>query len=74
MHLFEAVGKRLFVGCGRSEGRREEAAEKNRSLPARGADLEFVVLSHAPIDHPGNLPTRCKSGNRGGVNATLSAA
>ncbi len=74
MHLIEAAGKRFLLDCGLFQGRREEAAEKNRSLAVRGADLDFVILSHAHIDHAGNLPTMCKSGFRGRVHATHATA
>ena len=70
MHLVEAAGKRILLDCGLFQGRRQEAYEKNRSFPFRPADLSAVVLSHAHMDHAGNLPTLVKLGFRGDIYAT----
>lgn len=74
MHLIEAAGKRFLLDCGLFQGHREEAAAKNRALAIKGSLLDFVILSHAHIDHAGNLPTLCKSGFKGRVHATAATA
>ena len=70
MHLIEAAGKRLLLDCGLSQGRRKEADQKNRNLPFAGSTIDAVILSHAHIDHIGNLPSLVKNGFSGPIYAT----
>ncbi len=70
MHLVEANGKRILLDCGLFQGNRKEAFEKNRKMPVDPATLDAVVLSHAHIDHSGNLPTLARNGFRGQVHCT----
>jgi metallo-beta-lactamase family protein len=70
MHLVEANGKRILLDCGLFQGNRKEAFEKNRQMPVDPATLDAVVLSHAHIDHSGNLPTLARHGFRGKVYST----
>ena len=69
MHLVEACGKRILLDCGLYQGHRKEAFEKNRNLPVDAKSIDFVILSHAHIDHSGNLPQLVKNGFRGRVFA-----
>jgi metallo-beta-lactamase family protein len=69
MHLVEACGKRILLDCGLYQGHRKEAFEKNRNLPVDAKKIDFVILSHAHIDHSGNLPQLVKNGFRGRVYA-----
>jgi len=70
MHLLTVNGARVLLDCGLFQGKRKEAFERNRSLPFDAARLDAVVLSHAHIDHSGNLPTLRRRGYRGPVFAT----
>ncbi|MEI9975056.1 MAG: MBL fold metallo-hydrolase [Ignavibacteriota bacterium] len=70
MHLVEAGGKRYLLDCGLHQGRRKDAERKNRELPFSGSSIDGVVLSHAHIDHSGNLPTLVKNGFSGPIYAT----
>ena len=70
MHLVEANGKRILLDCGLFQGNRKEAFEKNRQMPIDPSTLDAVVLSHAHIDHCGNLPTLVRHGFRGKVYST----
>ena len=72
MHLIEANGKRILLDCGLYQGHRKEAFEKNRNLPFDPATLDAVVLSHAHIDHSGNLPQLVRHGFNGKVYARPS--
>ena len=69
MHLIEACGKRILLDCGLYQGHRKEAFEKNRNLPVDAKKIDYVILSHAHIDHSGNLPQLVKAGFRGRVFA-----
>jgi len=70
MHLVEANGHRILLDCGIFHGRRKEAYERNRNLPFDARSIDAVVLSHAHIDHSGNLPTLVRSGYRGKIFCT----
>src|SRR5438309_7677306 len=70
MHLVESGGKRLLLDCGLSPGRRKDADAKNRHLPFPAGSIDAVVLSHAHIDHSGNLPTLVKNGFAGPIYST----
>jgi metallo-beta-lactamase family protein len=70
MHLVESGGKRFLLDCGLNQGRRKDADQKNRCLPLQGSSIDAVVLSHAHIDHSGNLPTLVKNGFAGPIYST----
>jgi len=70
MHLLEVGGKRVLLDCGLFQGRRKEAFEKNRNLPFDAESVDVCVLSHAHIDHSGNLPSLVKRGFRGPIICT----
>ena len=72
MHLVEANGKRILLDCGLYQGHRKEAFEKNRTLPIDPKTINYVILSHAHIDHSGNLPQLVRQGFRGRVFARQS--
>lgn len=74
MHLVECGGARILLECGLYQGKREEAERRNRGFPFRPADVDAVVLSHAHIDHSGNLPGLVRQGFRGKVYATPATA
>ena len=69
-HLIEVNGQRILLDCGLYQGRRHEAFERNRDFPFDPAKIDVVVLSHAHIDHSGNLPHLCKRGFSGNIFAT----
>src|SRR5207244_2005055 len=70
MHLVETGSRRYLLDCGLNQGRRKEADWKNRHLPFPGASIDAVILSHAHIDHCGNLPTLVKDGFSGPIFTT----
>ncbi|MFA7693784.1 MAG: MBL fold metallo-hydrolase [Candidatus Hydrogenedentes bacterium] len=69
-HLLEINGYRILLDCGMFQGRREEAARKNRSFPFSVDKLHAVVLSHAHIDHTGTVPMLHKHGYNGRIYTT----
>ena len=70
MHLVETDGKRYLLDCGLHQGRRKDADRKNRQVPVDASSIDGVVLSHAHIDHSGNLPTLVKRGFNGPIYTT----
>ena len=73
-HIVEAGGRKTLRDCGMFQGRRSEAREINATLPFDPASLQSVVLSHAHIDHCGNLPTLAAKGYAGRIHATTATA
>jgi len=72
-HLLEVNGKRILLDCGLYQGRRQEAYKINCEFPHFDpATIDAVVLSHAHIDHSGNLPNLCAKGFDGNIFATFA--
>lgn len=70
MYVVEAAGRRILLECGLFQGRRREAEERNRYLPFDPGGIDAAILSHAHIDHCGNLPTLVKQGYEGPIYTT----
>ena len=70
MHLLEVNGNRILLDCGLFQGHRADTYERNLHFPFDPADIDVVVLSHAHIDHSGNLPNLVKQGFSGNIWAT----
>lgn len=70
MHLVETAGVRLLLDCGLYQGRRAEFYEVNRSFPFPPRGIDAVILSHAHLDHCGNLPTLVAQGFSGSIYCT----
>ncbi len=69
-HLIECGNLRILLDCGLFQGRRGETRARNSYFRHKPADLDFVILSHAHIDHCGNLPSLFARGFRGPVYCT----
>ena len=72
MYLLEVNGQKLLLECGLFQGRRGESTERNRSFPFAPKEVDAVVLSHAHIDHCGNLPNLCRQGFPGNIYCTFA--
>ncbi len=70
MHLVEVNGSKLLLECGLYQGSRNLSFERNRTFPFDVKSIDAVILSHAHIDHSGNLPNLVKQGYRGPIYAT----
>lgn len=69
-HLLEFGDIRLLLDCGLFQGHRAEARKKNETFRCDPPNLDAVILSHAHIDHSGNLPGLYRAGFRGPVFCT----
>lgn len=67
MTLLEVGDKKGLIDCGMEQGK---DLFKNAELPVAAGEIDFVLLTHAHIDHSGNLPLLYKQGFRGNVFAT----
>jgi metallo-beta-lactamase family protein len=74
MHELTVEGKCYLLDCGQFQGRRKDAEERNKNFPFPCADISGVMLSHAHIDHSGNLPLLVKNGFRGPIHASAGTA
>ena len=72
MYLLEVNGRKILLECGLFQGHREESIQRNCCFPFKPAEIDAVILSHAHIDHSGNLPNLCKQGFRGNIFATFA--
>ena len=68
-HLLEINGHRLLLDCGLYQGRRSETYSRNLNFAYDPRSVDAVILSHAHIDHCGNLPNLVKNGYEGPVYA-----
>lgn len=69
-HLLEIGGKKILLDCGMSQGKREESYQINRHFLFDPKEIHCVILSHAHIDHAGNLPTLYSKGFTGSIYCT----
>ena len=70
-HLLELDnGKKMLLDCGLFQGRRKDAKKLNTEFAANPREIDFVLLSHAHIDHSGLLPRLYRDGFRGTIYCT----
>ncbi|MBL8050434.1 MAG: MBL fold metallo-hydrolase [Anaerolineales bacterium] len=73
-HLLEINGHKLLLDCGLYQGKRADSYERNLNFHYDPRDVDAVILSHAHIDHSGNLPNLVKQGFEGNIFATRATA
>ncbi len=72
MHRLQINNRQVLLDCGLYQGRRKEAEERNRHLPFPADKIDSMILSHAHIDHSGNIPSLVHSGFDGNIFATFA--
>jgi metallo-beta-lactamase family protein len=70
MHLLEVNNRRILLDCGLYQGPRAETYNRNLHFPFDPASIDALILSHAHIDHSGNIPNLVKQGFRGNIWCT----
>jgi metallo-beta-lactamase family protein len=70
MHLVEVGGRKILLDCGRSPGSRADSRRRTASFPFHPSEIDAVVLSHAHMDHSGNLPQLVRQGFDGPIFCT----
>ncbi|MFO7638619.1 MAG: MBL fold metallo-hydrolase [bacterium] len=73
-HLLSFGRQQLLLECGLFQGHRDEAEQINRHLPFKAREVDYCVVSHAHIDHCGNIPNLVKRGFNGPVVMTKGTA
>jgi metallo-beta-lactamase family protein len=71
-HLVECAGRRILIDCGLYQGSREIAEENAGDFGFDPAGIDFVLLTHAHLDHCGRLPLLTRRGFRGKIVATTA--
>jgi metallo-beta-lactamase family protein len=69
-HLLTINGKKILLECGLFQGRRQDTYEKNKNFGFDPKEIDALILSHAHIDHSGNIPNLVKNGFDGPIYAT----
>ena len=69
-HLLDVNGYRILLDCGLFQGRRADTYQRNLNFPFDPRSVDSVIISHAHMDHIGDLPNLVKQGFSGDVNCT----
>lgn len=69
-HLLTINNKKILLDCGLFQGRRKDTYEKNKNFSFDPKEIDALILSHAHIDHSGNIPHLVKDGFRGPIYST----
>ena len=68
--LLEGAGKKILVDCGLYQGKAKEERENYEDFAYDVHDIDFMLLTHAHIDHSGRIPKLYVAGYRGPIYAT----
>ncbi len=68
-HFIEACGKKFLIDCGMEQG---NMTYESKGLPCSEAEIDFVLLTHAHVDHSGMLPYLYSKGFRGNIYTTVA--
>jgi len=70
MHLLEVNDTKILLDCGLFQGKRKLSYERNLNFPFDPKEIDVMVLSHAHIDHSGNIPNLVRQGFKGNIYTT----
>ena len=70
-HLLEANGKNILIDCGMEQG---PDLYENQELSVSAGEIDYILLTHAHIDHSGLIPLMCKHGFKGEIVTTFATA
>ena len=68
--LLEGAGKRILIDCGLYQGKAAEERENYEDFAYNVSDIDYLLLTHAHIDHSGRIPKLYVDGYRGPIIAT----
>ena len=71
-HLLECAGKRILIDCGMYQGGHELVAENSEPFGFDPASIDYLLLTHAHLDHCGRIPLLVKRGFKGEVITTAA--
>jgi metallo-beta-lactamase family protein len=72
-HLIECAGKRVLIDCGLYQGGRELDEENAEDFGFAPASIDFLLLTHAHLDHCGRIPLLSKRGFKGEIITTAAS-
>ncbi len=72
-HLVEAAGRRVLIDCGLFQGSRELHEENAEAFGFEPRSIDFLLLTHAHLDHCGRIPLLSKRGFRGQIITTAAS-
>ena len=67
-HLLEINGKKILIDCGMFQG--EDEAKNEKAFGFEPADVDYLLITHAHLDHTGRIPKLVKEGFKGTIYAT----
>lgn len=70
-HLLQTNEKNILIDCGMEQG---PDLYENQELPMAAGDIDYILLTHAHIDHSGLIPLLCKHGFKGQIVTTFATA
>jgi metallo-beta-lactamase family protein len=71
--MLQCAGKKILIDCGMFQGGRELAEENARPFGFEPSDIDYLLLTHAHLDHCGRIPLLVKRGFRGEIIATSAS-
>jgi metallo-beta-lactamase family protein len=72
-HLFEVAGKKILIDCGLYQGGREMDEENSKPFGFDPASIDYLLLTHAHLDHCGRIPLLVKRGFTGEIISTSAS-